>query len=688
MSEARSLAAIAPTGLDVRPPSPSLRTTIAGAGIVGVAVLLTWLLVLAEVSGPAIDTQWPIFAAAAVLMFVGERTPAAWIRFGPIGIVTPLWFFSFGMLLIGSPSATVGLAAIAATLHALRRDIESSDMVVRVASTVLSLSAAGLAAVGIGHNPSLGSIEAVDTAWAGLIAVAGFLIVSLNAFTAAIWISARRRSRFSSLLRHGLAARVTAEGALLSLAPIWVAGLVLNPVLAPLLAITTILVFRATRQALEQSHEALHDQLTGLLNRQSFLAQVDEAVSSRRRHGSSLVLIMDLNGFKDINDRLGHQTGDALLIAFADRLELARPTDAEVARLGGDEFAVLIRNHGDDPQHLVRKMHAVLTQPLVIDSFPITVGVSIGVARVHQDAHTTTDLVRAADTAMYKAKRTGGTFALYDRSARTHQHGRLNLLSELSAALDDHQLHLNFQPQLRMADGRVDTLEALVRWVHPHYGPIAPSEFIGLAEQTDLIDPITVQVLRTATQGVMAGGISARLAVNVSPRSLEDAEFVNTILSIVAEAGLAPHQLELEMTERELVRQPERTKYAIEKLRSAGVRIAIDDFGVGYSSYQTLRLFDVDRVKIDREFVQGLLASDKDRLIVSSLIELAHALGLDVVAEGVESQGVWNALRELGCDVAQGYGIAVPMDYVEMRRWFADWSETYGGTPLHQRPTA
>ena len=645
---------------------------VTGTGIILAGVITLWMLVRLEISMDPAEVEWPVFAAAAALLLLCERLPFAWIRFGPIGVVTPMWLFAVIMLLVGSPSLTVGVAVLGTLINSLARRLPIPDILVRVASTALALSAAGLAICYLAPRRLLTTTDQIDGAWAGAIAIAGVLILTINALTSATWLSARRRSRFRSQLRRGLAARITAEGALASLAPIWVAGLAFVPLLVPVLAITTVLVFAATRQALEQMHQARHDQLTALLNRNAFIAAVDEVAESARRNTTSLVMLMDLNGFKDINDRLGHHTGDALLVAFADRLEARRPHNAELARLGGDEFAVLVRHTDDPPRLVAESLHRALTKPLRVDGFPITAGVSIGVTQIEPGQHTK-EVMRAADAAMYKAKRTTGTIAVHEVGANGIHQGRINLLSDLSLAIERHELHLNFQPQLRLDDGSVDALEALVRWEHPEFGTVPPSEFIGLAEQTDLIEPITEMVLRTATQGLMAGNLTTRLAVNVAPRSLENSGFVHRIMEILKESDFPPHQLELEMTERAMVRDPERTSYAIQKLRAEGVRIAIDDFGVGYSSYQTLRLFEVDRVKIDLEFVQGILTSERDALIVASLIDLAQSLGLDVVAEGVESAPVWDALGHLGCDIAQGYGIAVPMDYVEVRHWLREW---------------
>jgi EAL domain-containing protein (putative c-di-GMP-specific phosphodiesterase class I) len=302
--------------------------------------------------------------------------------------------------------------------------------------------------------------------------------------------------------------------------------------------------------------------------------------------------------------------------------------------------------------------------------------VSIGVATAPEDGHTGPDLLRAADVAMYKAKRCGTPIEFYDNCVKSPQHGRLSLLSDLSDALSEHQLHIHFQPQLRMVDGVVDTVEALIRWQHPDHGTIPPAEFIGVAEQTDLIGPITELVLRAATVGMITSGANdVKLAVNVSARSLQHATFADEVFNVLDKAGFPPSRLELEVTERAIVTNVERSTYTIGRLRHEGVRIAIDDFGVGYSSYQTLRLLEVDRVKIDRDFVANLTTVPRDRLIVASLIALAHDLGLDVVAEGVENAQIWNALTTLDCDVAQGYGIARPMAFPDLRGWLSRWDD-------------
>jgi diguanylate cyclase len=660
-----------------------LRATVLTSALAVLAMTLTWALVWTEINSPPAPVDWWMVAILGPSLVACERLPGTWIRFGPIGIVTPIWMFGFGLLLLGSPSLAVGIALFGATWHTTRQVGTVSSVVHRVAGTAISLSTAGLILFAMDVRGAITSFDKVPWDWAAAIVCAGLAILGLNAIVAAITLSVHRRISFVALLRRGLGVRVTAEGAMLSLAPIWVIAIDFSLVLVPLLAITTLLVFRSTREALERSHEAIHDPLTGLANRRAFFDQLDDALTDARPSIRTSVLIMDLDGFKDINDRLGHQVGDALLIAFADRLERCLPAEAASARLGGDEFAVLLMTQAVDTEgcDVIEELHRRLSEPLWVDGFPVTVGVSIGIASAPDDALTSRDLMHGADVAMYKAKRTGASIERYDNCTRGQQRGRINLLSDLGDALRSDELQVHFQPQLRVCDGTVDTVEALVRWRHPQHGVVSPAEFVGLAEQTDLIRPITDAVLRMSTTSLITAGTrDVKLAVNISARSLQEPDFVDDLFRLLTATGFRPDRLELEVTERALVTNAERTRFTIQRLREAGVRIAIDDFGVGYSSFQTLRLLDVDRVKVDREFVQGLLTHPRDRLIVSSLVQLAHDLGLDVVAEGVESTALWDAVAELGCDVAQGYGIAVPMSFPDLRGWLSSWEDVVIGS--------
>ena len=649
-----------------------------------VAAILAWAVVWTDVQSPGAPTNWTVFGLITALLIGCSRAPSTWIKFGDFGVITPLWMFSYALLLLGTPSAGVAVGVLGATIQAVSHVESVASVINRVAATTLSLATAALLLTALGVRGAVTQFDVIPADWAFTMLLAGAVILLLNTATTAVTMAVRRGISLLSLLKRGLAVRVSAEGAMLSLAPIWVIALDFSPMLLPLLMVTTLLVFRSTRQALERSHEAHHDALTGMHNRRAFLDALSESLLERRAEIRTTVLVMDLNGFKEVNDRLGHQIGDALLIAFADRLRRSLPSDAVAARLGGDEFAVLISSSA--PRSTIRAavegLSDKLVHPLTVEGFPVSIGVSIGFASAPEDGTTPRDLVRAADVAMYKAKRTGTTVESYENCVRGPQRGRLNLLGDLSEAISREQLTLQFQPQLRLHDGSVEAIEALVRWDHPEHGRIPPSEFVGLAEQTDLITPVTILVLRMATESLqLAQAPKVRLAVNVSTRSLQDPDFAPGVLKNLARVGFAASRLEFEITERAIVTNAERITYSLEMLRRAGVRIAIDDFGVGYSSFQTLRMLDVDRVKIDRDFVQGVLSTPRDRIIVKSLIDMAHELGLDVVAEGIESVPVWDALRELGCDVGQGFGIAVPMGISELRDWMARWGGITPGAP-------
>lgn len=641
-----------------------------------IAVLVVWV----DLQLTPEPVRWPVFVLMTALLLVGEISTRWWIRTGSERPVTPLWLFAYALLLIGPLALALIVAIIGSLLGSRRRDEPVVPMLLRAANLAISLGLAALAVAAWGTSGSISGRAGVSGRWVFEVGLAGVTILMLNTFVVAVYDSVSRRAALTATLRRGLGGRITAEGAMLSLAPIWVVGVDFSLALIPLLATTTWLVFRSTRQALERAYEAHHDSLTGLANRRAFRERVTDAFDGFGSSEAGLVMVMDLDRFKEINDELGHEFGDRLLIAFAERLESSFPLNSVVGRLGGDEFAVLVpldRAGGfAGATRLMDELRTELLRPLVIAGFPVSIDASIGVAYAPRHGRSPSELLRAADVAMYKAKRCGTVLELYDNCIQLPQRGRIGLLGELGDAIEDQQFRVHFQPQIRMSTGCLDTLEALIRWEHPVQGMIPPSEFIGLAEQTDLIGPITEMMLRMSSLALLAtGSDDARVAVNVSSRSLHDRHFAALVFEVLDATGLAPDRLELEVTERALVTNAERSTYSIERLRDAGVRIAIDDFGTGYSSFETLRQLQVDRVKIDAAFVTGLREHQRDRAIVETVIDLAHRLGLEAVAEGIETTEVWDILRGFGCDVAQGYRIARPMPLPELRGWLTLWNE-------------
>lgn len=647
---------------------------------VALGVALLAALIISENSRGQMPVQWSMFVAIAALVVVCERTPLTWISLGGGNTITLLPMFSYALLLLGSPVSALGVALIGSLIHSSVRQYAWWVRLLNLTRILISVASAGLVLFAMGVRGAVVDPDRLPWRWSLGVVLAGVAILVLDTVIAEISLSVRRHVSFVPQLRRVLLLRVTALGSLLSMAPIWVIGLKESFVLAPLLAITTLLVFVSTCRAHERAHEADHDPLTGLANRRAFAEQLTDACGGPGALANGALLVMDLNGFKEVNDRLGHDAGDDVLIAFADRLRTCVPINAFPARLGGDEFATLLtwsRGSGNIDS-VVADLHTRLSEPLTVQGFPLSVGVSIGVARLPDDGRTASELFQAADIAMYRSKQLGTDVELYRAETGSIQTGRLGLLAELGSAIDKNQLRVDFQPQLSMRTGEVITVEALVRWQHPVFGTIAPNDFIGLAEQTDLIGAITDTVLRIATEGLMTTGHShVRLAVNASVRNLQDPGFAASTLAVLDETGFSPSRLELEVTENALITNGDRSRSTIAELREAGVLVTVDGFGTGYASYQTLRTLNVDRVKIDRDFILRILHDPADRAIVESVISLSHTLGLEVIAEGIESNETWDVLAELGCDAAQGFGIAMPMSVTSLWSWINQWERTH-----------
>ena len=425
---------------------------------------------------------------------------------------------------------------------------------------------------------------------------------------------------------------------------------------------------RNQMQALE--HLALHDGLTGLPNRTWLRDRIKAALDAGERIA---LLLVDLDHFKEINDTLGHAVGDTLLQRIADRLREA--ADGEVARLGGDEFAVMVRGMGEgaaDAREAATRVLAALEKRFEVDSYRLEIGASVGIALSPRDAKSADGLLRCADVAMYSAKRGRTGYAVYSQSQDPYTAERLTLLSELSGSFRRDEMVVHYQPRVILAQKRLRGFEALVRWDHPRLGRLPPSQFIPLAEFSDVIRPLTLWILRAGLRQRRAWaeeGRPTRLAVNFSARHLMDERCPDQIGEILEQEDTPAEALELEITESALIADPEHATVTLERIRNLGVQIAVDDFGTGFSSLSHLRRLPLHALKIDVSFVRNMLKSAQDRVIVESTVGLAHNLGLSVVAEGIEDEPTLAALRAIGCDEGQGYFIAPPMDAAEASRW-------------------
>jgi histidine ammonia-lyase len=428
-------------------------------------------------------------------------------------------------------------------------------------------------------------------------------------------------------------------------------------------------------------HQALHDSLTGLPNRRWFNDRMDEAVSNLGATGDSFaLLLLDIDRFKEVNDTLGHASGDHLLQEIASRLGAQVRDVDSAARLGGDEFAVLMPGSSAAPaMTIAERIRLAISQPFQLGEFSVHVAVSIGVALFPEHGDDSIALMRVADVAMYAAKDTNAGCALYDCDADMLAPGRLALVADLRRALETRELILHYQPKVEMRSGRVSGVEALLRWDHPQRGLIPPDEFIPIAEKTDLIKPLTLYVVDEALRQCHCWeelGHELSVAVNVSTRNLIEADFAGVVASLLDKWGVAPRLLELEITETAIVTDHFRCLTVLEQLSALGVRVSVDDFGTGYTSLAYLKRLPIEEVKVDRSFVTDMACSENDAVIVRSTIELCRNLGLRVVAEGVESSDVWEDLMGLGCDVAQGYLMSRALPPDELLTWIERLSES------------
>ncbi|WP_100501006.1 putative bifunctional diguanylate cyclase/phosphodiesterase [Geodermatophilus chilensis] len=445
-----------------------------------------------------------------------------------------------------------------------------------------------------------------------------------------------------------------------------------------LVAWFTLVLTRSRRETVAQAERnrqlALHDALTGLPNRTLLRQRVDGALAGCHPGAVGLVLI-DLDRFKEINDTLGHAYGDVVLQAVADRLRATVRGGDTVARLGGDEFAVLLSRIDDEEsaRQLAGRALVAMEAPIEVDGVSLDVDASIGIALSGAHGDDVESLLQNADIAMYSAKERGLGVCVYDASLNEHSPERLGLLGQLRRAIDNRELVLHFQPKVALPGAHVSGVEALVRWEHPQRGLIAPGDFIPLAERTPIIRPLTRYVLDAALEQCArwrdAGRVMA-VAVNVSVRNLLDEHFVDEVCELLAHWRVPASCLELEVTESAITADPDRARRILTRLAACGVTLSIDDFGAGYTSLAQLKDLPVHQLKIDRSFVASMAADRSNALIVRSVVELGHNLGLTTVAEGVEDEATCNSLAAMGCDVAQGYHLCPPMTAEQLEAWF------------------
>ena len=458
-----------------------------------------------------------------------------------------------------------------------------------------------------------------------------------------------------------------------------------------LLALTVGALYKTTETALNQRHEATHDPLTSLSNRRSFHDQAAVAIAvATRRHHTLFVLQLSIDGFKSLNDRLGRAVGDDVLQKVAERLHDDRRAGDLVARLEANDFAILLPGpcSADEARAVADRIIARLQTPLELAGVPLKTTVSIGMVEFPAHGEDIDTLLSKADMALYRAKKANNGPEIYtDDHTRTGP-SRMMLAGEIQVAMRRGEFFLAYQPKLDLHSGAFIGVEALVRWRHPERGVLYPDAFIPTAEQTDLMQELTEYVIDRALQQCALWhdeGLYVTMAVNVSARNLHNHDFVDMVSTVLTRHSMDPMWLELELTENTVMVDPERTALVLQELRNLGVQISLDDFGTGFSSLANLRNLPIDRVKIDKTFVFGMLHSPKDESIVRSIIDLATNLGIGTVAEGVESQEVLDRLTLLNCEAVQGYFIAKPISAIEIRNMLNDGALTPQPRPVSVR---
>ena len=613
------------------------------------------------------------FAVLSAFLVLSEARPMSFLRRHAGTDVTISWTFAFALVLL-SPAAGVIAIGVASVFGDALRRTKAPRLAFNSAQLVLSLTAAwfvlahangGVVVVGDG-------VSVVDALAVLAAAVVAF---GVNIVLTGVAIALDEGCDVLPLIRSGVAANLPTDGMLLALAPVFAVTAAHTPVLLPLLVVVVWNVYCAAQLALARQHEATHDSLTDLANRRKFFDEVRHAHKRANRERCSFAIaVLDLDGFKKINDQLGHRVGDRVLEEVAGRLRRACRSIDVAGRLGGDEFAVLL-GHVDDvisARAAIQEIERELERPLTVAGVPLKVGVSSGLAVYPDDGSDVEGLLQHADETMYETKIARRPIEL--RKPPRSGQSRLLMLGELEHAIEHDELVLHYQPKVDLASGAVVGVEALVRWAHPRLGLVLPGDFLALAEQTELMEPLTAHVLAEALRQCAqwhSGGLGLTVAVNVCARDLQDPRFPGTVRELVAGHDVDPSMLELELTESALLADRARAASALESLRAIGVTFAIDDFGTGYSSLANLRALPVDRIKIDRSFVSSMAERPADRIIVASTIELTQKLGLTSIAEGVEDARILRQLTEFGCDIAQGYWIARPIPGPHVAAWIA-----------------
>jgi diguanylate cyclase len=499
-----------------------------------------------------------------------------------------------------------------------------------------------------------------------IILVVALVSMMANEGSVACVYALIERRPYLPFLRDWLSSNWLINLVLLSLTPNVLGA---TEITGPILGVVLVCFWFTSKKLSEKVVASETDSLTGIPNRRGFLRHADHVLKRAARQGHRTSLLqLDLNGFKDVNDQLGHATGDGILREVAERLQATRRPGDVVARLGGDEFVVLLQAPSsiEDATALAARMRLAVREPIEVAGLPVALDVSIGFAEHPTHSADLDELLDAADAAMYRSKKLGNGPEVYSTVGYEQSGpGRRRLVADMQHALEHNEFFLVYQPKLHLPTNTYTGVEALIRWNHPQRGLLNPGMFMPVAEQTEIIVPITEWVLATALQQCAdwhKAGIYLTVAVNVSARNLHHRNFFRRVTDLLTDAKVDPIWLELELTENTVMADRMRTELALAELRGTGIKIALDDFGTGFSTFNTLAELTIDRIKIDRSFVMDMATKPAADAIARTVIDLAARLHIDVVAEGVETQQVLDMLRGYGCHYVQGYYTGYPND--------------------------
>lgn len=608
---------------------------------------------------------WPT-AFLVVAVLVGELKPVLLPGVdGEVRTLSTSTPFVLALFAVSGVGVAVVIQAMASVADDVRHRRSPSKSFFNTAQYVLSVVAGRAVYSWLAGVPYFAEPATIDKQDIAPLLAAGLGMIAMNWFLVAGVISVATRRAPWLVLREDLRDYLATNVVLLSVGG--VAALITRDGVGALvlLAAPVIAAHLFAASGARHAHAATHDALTGLGNRGKLHYELGRALGEAQESaaGGPGLVLLDLDHFKDINDTLGHPVGDQILRQVAERLEAAAPEGASVHRLGGDEFAVVVEGGLSDSRLVARDLLASLDTAIPVESLELLVRASVGVAVAPVHGADVETLMKNVDIALYHAKLERDRISMYSPKFDVNTIERLRLLSDLRVALDAGQLHVVYQPQVDLRNGRTVGVEALVRWRHPTRGLVAPDEFIPLAENSGLIFPLTALVLDIALAQLalwLEAGHRLRMAVNLSARHLSDLGLPDQVTEAAAKHGVPLDALVLEVTETAILSDPIRADAVIRTLRGLGVEISIDDYGTGNASLSYLKRLEIDELKIDRSFVSNIRNDDHDLIIVRSTIGLALALGLRVVAEGIEDGPTTAALRKLGGVVGQGYHLGRP----------------------------